>query len=425
MFDLNLTKEDVLKQDEEIYLTKGNAMNEYIYDEKKIPAFSAGTNEEFYLIKENEMNIHSLKTSQSLTEMFLNCYQYLSYLEQKIFYYLQIFSQHHRCVFPSQSHIAVKCGCSRRTVIRVLKKFNELGWIVKVRRCYRSCKYYVNENLKNLELKNPLTFMLKKNYKNEKSGTRDVTIYSVHSTECNTRDTLDQGSRYKYIYSDIERFRKYLSNQDVEKFKNLMDSNPVVMRMALNDAVQYAKKTTIENYGRYIQSRINEYTKAQNNIAEEVKYIQGINEEELIRLTIQKNNHPEEFRCALERLKEVKNKSNIKTVFGFLVKTTMNYIEGKFKKKPVENKNFEVRLDAKGNVSSVNVSAEENKIWFKSLEEKIECRNGLIFEGYSKHVEIGRDQIFCYDYEDDDFKQNVMDKCLQYGIDLREIGNTV
>ncbi len=111
---------------------------------------------------------------KSLLESFLVIFQTLTYLEQKIWRYLQSLSKKLIHVFPSQSTIAEKCGCHRSTANQILKKFSELGWITYIRRCFRSNEYYMPDELIDIDLNDPVTFT-RENLKTTREATREAT----------------------------------------------------------------------------------------------------------------------------------------------------------------------------------------------------------------------------------------------------------
>lgn len=89
---------------------------------------------------------------------FLNTYQILTKKQKKIFRHLHYLSKKHRNVFPSHTTIAEKCGCTRDTVVKTIKKFQSWGWIVSIKRCYRSSLYFMSDELVFLDLDNPKIF---------------------------------------------------------------------------------------------------------------------------------------------------------------------------------------------------------------------------------------------------------------------------
>ena len=96
--------------------------------------------------------------SISLRPHFLVKFQVLTFLEQKIWRYLQFCSKRFIHVFPAQSTIAEKCGCHRSTVNQIIKKFVEFGWISKIKRCFRSSMYYMLDELIEMDLNHQETF---------------------------------------------------------------------------------------------------------------------------------------------------------------------------------------------------------------------------------------------------------------------------
>lgn len=57
------------------------------------------------------------------------------------------FSKEYRNAFPSYKKIAQLAKCSIRTVATAINNFRNFGWLKTIKRCFRSCLYYVNEKL--------------------------------------------------------------------------------------------------------------------------------------------------------------------------------------------------------------------------------------------------------------------------------------
>lgn len=85
-------------------------------------------------------------------------FQLLPELRKKIFQYIQFLLQKYNRAFPSMQHIAEVCGCSLITVKRAIKFFSEVGWITKMKRCYRSSVYAMDASILKLDLSKNRTF---------------------------------------------------------------------------------------------------------------------------------------------------------------------------------------------------------------------------------------------------------------------------
>ena len=93
-----------------------------------------------------------MRTLSNLVNDFLNLFGILSKLQQKIFRLFHWFSKNKRNIYIGIPYIAEKIGCSERTVKRATAYFQQMGWICKVKRCYRSNLYYMTNELIKLNL---------------------------------------------------------------------------------------------------------------------------------------------------------------------------------------------------------------------------------------------------------------------------------
>lgn len=96
----------------------------------------------------------NFNNDKELVDNFLAWYEMASRKQKRIFIYLHTFCRKHNLVFPSQDRIAEKAGCGREWVNRTLKKLEELGFLIKKRRPYRSCLYLIADVLLRLDLNN-------------------------------------------------------------------------------------------------------------------------------------------------------------------------------------------------------------------------------------------------------------------------------
>ena len=104
----------------------------------------------------------SSDTEYQLTEHFKNLFCTLTENQINIWNYLHSFSKKYRAVLPSHSYIAEKCECSRSTVIRALKLFNGLKWIVWESRMWRTSIYFIAEPILQIDPTKKNTFLRKK-----------------------------------------------------------------------------------------------------------------------------------------------------------------------------------------------------------------------------------------------------------------------
>lgn len=94
-----------------------------------------------------------------MTVVFQDTYQLLSPKQQKIWNVIQHFCKTYRNAFPSLSKIAELAGCSIRTVCTAINKFKKFGWLESTKRCFRSCLYYIKEQLLYINTKDKRNFL--------------------------------------------------------------------------------------------------------------------------------------------------------------------------------------------------------------------------------------------------------------------------
>lgn len=104
------------------------------------------------------MSAHTYFQINEEQDNFLTHFILLSTKQQKIWNYLAWYGRNQRQVFPSHQHIADVVGCCRDTVIQAIKKFRSFGWLVSLKRCYRSCLYFINTLLLKLNTRDPNIF---------------------------------------------------------------------------------------------------------------------------------------------------------------------------------------------------------------------------------------------------------------------------
>ena len=86
-----------------------------------------------------------------IKENFLNTFELLSRKQQKIWRYLQKYSQENVNVFPLHREIARKCKCHRDTVVIATNKFKLFKWLRVVKRAYSSNLYFIAEEFLNID----------------------------------------------------------------------------------------------------------------------------------------------------------------------------------------------------------------------------------------------------------------------------------
>lgn len=116
-----------------------------------------------------------------LKSLILDNFQFITSLRKKIFLYIQFLAKKFRNVFPSVDQIAKTCGCGTATVKRALKYFSEVGWLSKIRRCYRSSIYKIPEEILDLDLTKNRTF--KKPSSTSVNDPMSDPIYNVAKSE--------------------------------------------------------------------------------------------------------------------------------------------------------------------------------------------------------------------------------------------------
>ena len=106
----------------------------------------------------DSMSDTSLVLEDFIVEDFLNLFHDLTKSQKKIFKFLQYMARNCRSVFPSVETISKHTKCSISTVVRATNYFQRMRWICKMRRCYRSNKYFMCEVLMKLNLNDSKTF---------------------------------------------------------------------------------------------------------------------------------------------------------------------------------------------------------------------------------------------------------------------------
>lgn len=164
-------------------------------------------------------------------DSFLSFYQIVCENRKKIFSYLYWMAKNWNVVFPSIDKIAQVCSCSRSTVKRALTFFENLGWICRKRRCYRSNLYFVDRSILELNIFNKNTFK-KKDPESQSEPITDP-IYNVSFSVFNLRYCpLSRGAaKSQKIYGldfsqeEIQRGRAFIAKYCPKKPLNLTDKD--------------------------------------------------------------------------------------------------------------------------------------------------------------------------------------------------------
>ncbi len=134
--------------------------------------------------------------------------------------------------YPSQSKIAKLAGCSRCWANYILKRANELGIIIKLKRAYSTCRYFCEDWLKNFSIKTVATKLFDK-----------------------IRFTLEESKR-KETHKEIPfPFEIERLPVDYETKNVLQCFSTEIVRQALDDLVYLGKRNTVPKPERYLIKR--------------------------------------------------------------------------------------------------------------------------------------------------------------------------
>lgn len=204
-------------------------------------------------------------------EDFLDTFQLLTPKQKKIWCYLQSMAKNLRVVFPGQGTIAKAVGCCRETVVETIKKFVEAGWLQIIKRFWRSHVYFVNEQLINLDVRNPKTFAMPKSQGQSTPNpttnptptvfTSDTQIQnvepkneSVQATEPKKEEKAAKNETY--IHEELRHFN--LSWRDVVM---LSKYSLRIVRLALEDYKTYRLYKHVRNLAAFLTNRCQHYCK--------------------------------------------------------------------------------------------------------------------------------------------------------------------
>lgn len=207
---------------------------------------------------------HNSTQEISNVQHFKNLYYILSRCEKKIWDYLHWFCNHYKTVQPSHAHIAEKCECSRRTVITVIKKFVNLGWLGVLKRNWETSIYFIAEKFLKLDLKNPKTFSRKPAYEENCTVNCTVNCTRIKDTPSqivnvgveSSKDSFNKKPRNIKVHHMLENVP---ISEEAKHF--LSKYSKQVVGNTLEDYVSYAKKRTVWNLAGFLIKRCSEYIK--------------------------------------------------------------------------------------------------------------------------------------------------------------------
>lgn len=200
--------------------------------------------------------------SMDVRESFLNFFQLMTPKQQKIWKSIQWYAKNFRHVFPSHAKIAEFAGCCRDTVIAALKKFSELGWIGFIKRCFRSNLYFMNEELIDLNLDDPMTFKRPIPTREPTpipSGNPTVLFESKNKEiERNVRNESENVHHIEKKKQELSHEVKQLPLSDRDKHL-LARYSPQILRLAIEDWKSYALLKHVRNVAAFLESRARYY----------------------------------------------------------------------------------------------------------------------------------------------------------------------
>lgn len=199
-----------------------------------------------------------------IEQMIIYNFQTIPSLRKKIFLYIQFLLKKFNRAFPSIDHIAKTCGCSVITVKRAIKWFNEVGWLTKLRRCYRSSIYHMEPEILRLDLTKNRTFRNQSFTRG--NDTIGDTIYNVAKSDkiiLRKEEPLVKAAEASISESDVikkkednrkawnQRIKKYapsmsinIDDDDLESLiKNFIRGKPESILINALQGLESAKKT--------------------------------------------------------------------------------------------------------------------------------------------------------------------------------------
>lgn len=199
--------------------------------------------------------------SQFLNE-FLDQFEIITKAFRKIFQYFQFMAKKYRNVFSGVEHIANICGYSTATVKRATAFFARMGWICKLKRGYQSNVYFMNEELKDIDLDDPALFHRQKPPVSEVNDPKMIPYYSKCPNTCmSTKTDMSShpyGTEKIHVPSSIRDFQTL---SEAEKRSLAAQFSEYELMQAANDAKWYhgrwfrGKRNIIRNTYDFLISR--------------------------------------------------------------------------------------------------------------------------------------------------------------------------
>jgi hypothetical protein len=152
----------------------------------------------------------------SMTVVFEDTYQLLSAKQQKIWNVIHHFCRTYRNAFPSHAKIAELAGCSIRTVFTAINNFRNFGWLETTKRCFRSCLYFIKEQLLFINPKDKRNYLKQKGKYDDGDGGGNQT----HSS-----DKLQQKLQHS---KSISLDTKTMSDSALQKEKKYYKPNKII-----------------------------------------------------------------------------------------------------------------------------------------------------------------------------------------------------
>jgi hypothetical protein len=201
-----------------------------------------------------------------MRETFLNLFQFLSKTQQKIWGYLRWYATRFRNVFPAHATIASAVGCHRDTVIEAIKRFSGYGWLVTVKRCFRSNLYFVNEELIPIDTADPRTFQ-REIPQPRPPGSGTASDRDSDTSKCISKNIDPMNDR------EVSENVQHLDAKKEDTLPHEVRDLPVslrdkfflvkyslrILRLAIEDFKSYCRLKTVRNAAAFITSRCKYY----------------------------------------------------------------------------------------------------------------------------------------------------------------------
>lgn len=189
-----------------------------------------------------------------LREQFLNTFQLLTPKQQRVWRYLQSFTKQYRNVYPSHQNIAKACDCHRDTVIQAINRFKKLGWLGVIKRAYRSCVYFLVDELVQIDTRNPKTFQKNLSSYSDIDPTTNPTILKKNKYDSKKNELVENETVQSLQEEGIQ-----ISQEDLCKLSQSAKRNPNAMNKAIKDYRALTLKETVRNPVALLISRYNHH----------------------------------------------------------------------------------------------------------------------------------------------------------------------